>query len=263
MDVRQVEGLPMQSGTARVAAALVAVAVWAAITINFGRDWGGPNRPLDDTVNSGFAWQIFWAGAFIFAVVLVLRWRDVGLNAPKPHTLHLLWLPAIFIAAFFVGAVVLGLPPLPVVGIILLNAAMVGWSEELAFRGVLFSALRTTVSIWPAMLLSSILFGSIHVLNGFGTGDWSGAVVQAVSAAMSGLLFVAILIRTGSIIPAMVVHALWDGGLFLMTAAMRDNLVAGPAGEPSSLQFLLPIAFDLPNFLFALWLLRKVRSAPG
>jgi membrane protease YdiL (CAAX protease family) len=250
----------MQTGGRRIAAALAIVAIWVAITVDFGRGWSGPKRPLDEAINSGFDWNIFLAGLFLAAALLVFRWRDVGLAAPRAHTLRLLWLPCLFIVGFFAGAVLIGMPPLPVVGLILVNAAMVGWSEEMAFRGVLFSALRTGMNIWPAMILATVLFGSVHILNGFGTGQWTGAFIQAVAAAMSGLLFMAILIRTGSIIPAMVVHALWDAGLFMMSYGARDPVAANTPPESAGWGALLPLLFVLPNFVYALWLLRKVRG---
>ena len=49
-------------------------------------------------------------------------------------------------------------------------------------------------------------------------GNWRLAAAQAVAAAMSGLLFIAIRLRTGSLIPAMAYHALWDFGTLLLVA---------------------------------------------
>ena len=133
----------------------------------------------------------------------------------------------------------------------------------MAFRGILFSALRTWTAIWPAIIVTTVLFGAVHVLNGFGTGDWGNAVIQACTAAMSGLIFMAILIRTGSIIPAMAVHAFWDYGLFTMSAALRGHSGEAPAAEAGIAVLLVPFALALPNFLYALYLLRNVRSEPG
>ena len=253
----------MQAGRARVVVAIVILVVWAAITFNFGRDWGGEHRPLEDAVNAGFNWNLFFAGLFLAAALAVFRWRDVGLAAPRPHTLELLWLPILFIVLFFAVAVLIGLPPLSILAIMLVNSLIVGWSEEMAFRGILFSALRTWIAIWPAIIVTTVLFGAVHVLNGFGTGDWGNAVIQACTAAMSGLIFMAILIRTGSIIPAMAVHAFWDYGLFTMSAALRGHSGEAPAAEAGIAVLLVPFALALPNFLYALYLLRNVRSEPG
>lgn len=204
---------------------------------------------------------------FLAAVLFAFRWRDVGLNAPLPHTVRLAWLPCLFIAAFLIAAMSLGSAPLAVLGALAVNSLMVGWSEEMMFRGVIFAALRSRLSIWPAIVLTTVLFGAVHVLNGFGTGDWTAAVVQAVTAGMSGLLFVALVIRTGSIIPSMVIHAAWDFSLFLMSASLAGAAAPTP-GEPASVgtALLAPLALVLPNFLYALFLLRKVRGpvpAPG
>jgi hypothetical protein len=75
---------------------------------------------------------------------------------------------------------------------------------------------------------------------------------------MSGLVFVALLIRTGSIWVPIVYHALWDFGTFTVSAGVDKN-----GGDPAiggGLMYLVPLALVLPNFLYALYLLRKVRN---
>ena len=79
------------------------------------------------------------------------------------------------------------------------STAFVGLSEETMFRGILFQALRTRVKLWPAMIFTSILFGSVHILNVLTTGEVLHALQQAFTATLSGFAFIAILVRTGSI----------------------------------------------------------------
>jgi len=160
---------------------------------------------------------------------------------------------------------VTGFPPGPIVFYVLLNTFLVGVSEEVMFRGVLFRALLENMRIWPAIILTSLLFGAVHTLNGFNTGDWGAALLQSMAAAMSGMLFVAIVIRTGSIWPAIIFHWLWDGMLFMMSVAA--SLAKGAAADPSlqadlgAGSVVYPLLLALPNFLWALWLLRKVRDS--
>ena len=160
-------------------------------------------------------------------------------------------------------AVLSGLPPVPVVVMILLNTLLVGFSEEVMFRGIFYSALRDRVSIWPSILWTSVAFGAVHVLNGFVTGDFGTATVQAFAAAASGLVFIAIRLRTGSLWVAIAYHALWDWILFIGIAGAEGAVPEQVNATPSIATMLLPFTLVLPNALYALWLLRGVgRSLP-
>ncbi|CRI66277.1 hypothetical protein THIOKS12720003 [Thiocapsa sp. KS1] len=61
--------------------------------------------------------------------------------------------------------------------------------------------------IWPAILVTSLLFGGIHSLNVFTTGHLLTSVIQSGAALLSGLLFIAIRLRTGSLWPAIITHS--------------------------------------------------------
>ena len=151
---------------------------------------------------------------------------------------------------------VLGLPPATVVLWVLANTFLVGLSEELMFRGVLFQALQNTVSIWPAVALTTLAFGAIHSLNVFITGDLRAAVIQSTAAALSGLFFIALRLRTGSLWPCIVVHGLWDCAAFLLAMASPKDPV--PSTAPADAMSLAPILLVLPNALYGLWLMRHV-----
>jgi hypothetical protein len=149
------------------------------------------------------------------------------------------------------------------IAMIALNTLLVGISEETMFRGVLFRALFTQYRVWTAIIVSSILFGAVHILNVFNTGDLGGALMQSVPAAMSGVLFVAIVIRTESIWPAIIYHWLWDCVLFvLLTGSQASGVEADPAALEAlgSAQTFLPLVMGLPNFICGLILLRNVRD---
>jgi hypothetical protein len=126
---------------------------------------------------------------------------------------------------------------------------------------VLLQALRATLPIWPAIWITSLLFGAVHALNVFVTGELAPALLQALTAMMSGLLFIAIRLRTGSLVPAIVVHGLWDFGLFATLAASSPT--AQPGEASAAMNPLAPTLLVLPNFLYGLWLLRGIgRASP-
>lgn len=240
----------------RIVLALGILAVWMAITLGPQFVGDPDSRPLLNIVAYGINWGVAVAAAFMLAAVVLFRWNDVALVAPRPaRSLLLLWFPLLYIALFLTIAAGRGLPPADVIGFLLLNTLLVGMSEELMFRGVLFSALRTSLRIWPAIILTSMAFGAVHLLNVFITGDLPGAALQALSAGLSSLIFFAIMLRTGSIIPAIIYHMLWDFSTFL--------IVWGDAGatsdvHPEGVALLVPLLLTLPNVAVALFLLRKV-----
>ena len=153
---------------------------------------------------------------------------------------------------------VVGLPGLGATLAILVNAMLAGISEELACRGVLFRGLRSRVSLWPAILASTALFAAGHLVNGFVFGSFMLAGVQAVAAFMTGIAFMAIRIRTGSLYPGMVLHGLWDFSLLAVTSKALDEALktGGLADGMTAGMLLLPLLGVLPNFLYGLFLLR-------
>ena len=97
-----------------------------------------------------------------------------------------------------------------------------GYSEELAYRGVLTGILAGwTGSLLAASIFSAIAFGLAHAVQGMR----SVAVVVVF-----GLAFQALCVLSGSLLPAMIVHALYDlvaGAAYARLAAReRDERAA-------------------------------------
>ena len=242
----------------RLLISLGAFLVWTAITVIGGRIRSEGEGKLVDTVTSGLGWPFVVAAVFILVVVLWQRWRDVGLCKPvSGRSLILAWLPMIYIVGGLGFALALGLPPASVWLWILLNTFLVGFSEELMFRGALLQAFRRTVSIWPAVLLTSLLFGAVHSLNVFMTGDLRSALFQSTAALLSGIFFIALRLRTGSLWPCIIVHGLWDFATFTLLVS-TDAESLGGSGAPTGLMMFVPILFVLPNALYGLWLMRNI-----
>jgi membrane protease YdiL (CAAX protease family) len=151
-----------------------------------------------------------------------------------------------------------------VLALIAINCAFVGFSEELMIRGAVLQALRHTVPIWPAVLLTSVVFGAMHSLNVFITGELQPALIQSAAAFLSGLLFIALRLRSGSLWLPILIHALWDFATFTFAsatdAALHGNLPAEapPLPDPSGLGQLFPVLLVLPNAIYGLWLMRNI-----
>jgi membrane protease YdiL (CAAX protease family) len=205
------------------------------------------------------------AAVFILAVCLWQGWSDVGLNrGAELRDWRLAWLPMLYVLAALVFAVVFGLPPVTVLIFIAINCLFVGFSEELMLRGAILQAFRHTVSIWPAVLLTSVVFGAMHSLNVFVTGDLKQALIQSSAAFLSGILFIALRLRTGSLWPPIIVHALWDFATFTLGGATggahHGDLPAEALTlpDPSGLAQLVPVLLVLPNAIYGLWLMRNI-----
>lgn len=89
-----------------------------------------------------------------------------------------------------------------------LSMLLVGFLEELIFRGFLFQAMRSD-SLKAAVIVSSLTFGIGHIVN---LVNGSGAqllpnLLQVCYAAAAGFLFVILFIRTGSLLPCIVTHS--------------------------------------------------------
>jgi membrane protease YdiL (CAAX protease family) len=242
----------------RLTISLAAFVGWLLITVLGGQMHTG-EAPLLQAVTRGLGWPFLVAALFLLALVVWQQWRDVGLNQmPSGRSLWLTWLPMLYIIAGLAFAVVFGLPPVGVLAWILFNTFLVGLSEELMFRGVLLQAFRRTVSIWPAVWLTTLAFGAIHILNVFMTGELRTALIQSAAAALSGLLFIALRLRTGSLWPCIVVHGLWDFATFTVAAARSGESQATSAGGPMTLMTFMPVLLVLPNALYGLWLMRNI-----
>ncbi len=74
-----------------------------------------------------------------------------------------------------------------------------------------------------------------------------------------GLLFMALLLRTGSLWVPVTYHALWDLGTFLVSASGASK-GSSSADLSQGWTWAVPLLLVLPNFLYAMYLLRNVRN---
>ena len=249
-------------------AALVFI-VWTTIILVVTKlQLGAAKIALDELVARSLVVTFVIAPLFLLIVVGYFRWqRKVGLKAADPAgSWKILWLPMLFVIAFLALGSALGLPPPQVLMFVFINTMLVGISEELMFRGLIFYGALTKFGIRSAILITSIWFGSVHALNGFLTGDFTSAAAQALAATLSGVWFMAIRLRTNSVYPGMIIHGLWDFGVFILSRSGKTNNPAATAGSVEmsvSSQFLFPILLVLPLFLYGLWLLRGIGKRSG
>ena len=73
--------------------------------------------------------------------------------------------------------------------------------EELMFRGYILDAINRKHSDWTAIIWSSILFGLLHFLGG---------AFYIGSALIGGIIYGWIRVRTGSLLPSIACHMVWN-----------------------------------------------------
>lgn len=235
--------------------------VWIALTVGIPVVTSAGQTDLTSLVTRGIATGIAAAAIFLAGAVAIFGWRrPVGLVAVHaPRSLWVLMPPAIVCCLMLAGAAAIGFPPATIVLFVLLNTALVGWSEELMFRGFALFGLLSRFSIWTAIVISCAMFGAVHFLNGFMTGDFLSSTVQTFVAGISGIWLMAVRLRTRSIFPAMVIHALWDFSTFMFSSAAARGSDTVSSSDPNLVQqIILPFAPALPLFLYGIWLLRHV-----
>ncbi|WP_160292411.1 CPBP family intramembrane glutamic endopeptidase [Sphingopyxis fribergensis] len=98
------------------------------------------------------------------------------------------------------------------------------------------------------------------MLNVLITGDLPAALIQAVAAFMSGVMSLALRIRTGSLYPLIIVHALWDFSLFV---GLPASAATEAAPTLSSTAIVAPVQLVFPLFLYGLSLMRHVNRDFG
>lgn len=113
--------------------------------------------------------------------------------------------------------------------LIIVGVALVGFAEELVTRGQLAVGLReggaNELVVW---LVTSLLFGLLHGINALYGQSGRQTVVQVVAAFFAGSAFFVTVAATGTLIAAMVLHALWDlGTLGIQATGRQQRPVAG------------------------------------
>jgi membrane protease YdiL (CAAX protease family) len=96
----------------------------------------------------------------------------------------------------------------------------IGFSEELACRGVILPALMYKGKVY-SIIVSSIIFGSLHLMNIFRGAGIEDTMLQVIFATGFGLTMAIVRYKTELILPQILVHALWD---FNSKIAKKGNI---------------------------------------
>lgn len=101
----------------------------------------------------------------------------------------------------------------------------IGFIEEIIFRGFLFRMMEKD-DLKSAIIVSSITFGIGHIINLFTGGEFLSTLMQVFYCISIGYLFVLIFHKSGSLIPCIMCHSIFnalsifhvDGNLFYLSS---------------------------------------------
>ena len=166
----------------------------------------------------------------VIVIIAVLGWFGPAQIAQMPRLRSLWWIlpPLLFTTLLLLLGLVIALGsdiPLPSADALLALGVFVfltGVFEEFLFRGVLFHGLQRRMSTVGALLLSSLLFGAMHYVNWIGGQPFGDTTQQVIHAAGGGLLYGSVMLLTGSIWPAVFLHAAWDGVIGITATIMAE-----------------------------------------
>ena len=97
--------------------------------------------------------------------------------------------------------------------------------EEIFFRGFVYRALRSRLSIWAAAAIDGVLFGAVHY-----NFEGAEALLLLPPLVLLGFLFCLVYERTGSLLPAIAMHAFNNTVAYavLTDGGWQVSVLAGP-----------------------------------
>ena len=200
-------------------------------------------------------------GLIALSIVLIVylrvggRLAFYGVRSVQPGTLPaaLFYLP-LFAIAFLQYAK--GFAPdldLQIIVYAILLMTAVGFIEELLFRGFLLQALRTRGTSTRAIIISGVTFGIGHIVNLLRGYSLTDQALQLVAAVLIGIALAYCAVLTGSIMPGVAFHVLFNiSGTIAAHSVLWDSVMVG----------IIAVVM-IPYILFLRNRLAKVGPAPA
>ena len=142
-------------------------------------------------------------------------------------------------------------PDYPVPGLIwaAVSMALVGFAEELIFRGFLFKAMLKDGNVKAAIIVSSVTFGMGHIMNLFTGQDLIETLNQVVFAVAIGFVFTFVFYKSGSLLPGILAHSIID----------VTSVFASDEGS-ARLNLILHIAVIVISAAYCIYLAKRVET---
>ncbi len=143
-------------------------------------------------------------------------WKAVGFRSPsRPRDLWYFVLPLLPVVITLMVGVEVTSPALLAQFFVI--TLLIGFAEETIFRGLMLHALKAH-GFWRAAIITALLFGLSHALNGLAGKSMAETGAQIFYAVAFGFAFAALVLKKGILWPLVIVHFLIDFASFLQRA---------------------------------------------
>ena len=151
--------------------------------------------------------------------------------------------------------------PFYVIILFIVYMALIGFAEEFLFRGVISERLlriygKDSTGVKKAIVISSIIFGSIHLLNGISTGLES-SIVQAIVATFLGMILCTTYYKSGNIYSVAFIHALQDFTAFAFNGGIIGDPNTDSALVNASTYSIINLTAVIPYIIVLFVIMRK------
>ena len=193
---------------------------------------------------------------YVVALVTALGWwREIGFNRPRNWRGLAAFAPWLLLPLLVVlgrGVHLADPGRMLAFGALML---MVGFAEEVLLRGVVLQVLRPG-GVMRAVLLSSFIFGAAHLLNLFTGHSLEPTLIQFVYATFIGIGMAGPRVYAGTILPAILLHALID-----FADSIARGFVLTPPEAASVHAAAGAILITALYAVYGWWLTRRARAA--
>ncbi len=184
--------------------AIMWIVLYCAITI-----------PIRGEYGDGSIWSVVGLFAIAIAIVIICSvtslWKEVGVIArPQNASKCLFFIPMWVLATGnawdgfrlqYSGAAL---------WYAILSMALVGFIEEMIFRGFLFRAILKKRKPIVAIIISAVTFGIGHIVNLLAGMATTENLLMIIFAIAWGFVFTMVYYKSGSLLPCIIAHAVVD-----------------------------------------------------
>lgn len=109
------------------------------------------------------------------------------------------------------------------------QALAAGFGEEVMFRATIIPIamgfLKSEKRVWLVPIITGLIFGAMHLGNAGEGAGMTNAIVQAIVTAMVGFYFGALYVSTGSVMPGVIMHSIYDFICFSTDKSLTNGIM--------------------------------------
>jgi membrane protease YdiL (CAAX protease family) len=212
---------------------IVVFTMWVIVDIDYDT--------VSDTVQNvreGVVYSVAAGAVYLIIVATALGWWKPAIHEPRKAGKGWMWVvPGLLLVGALLNLVSTKWGDIDQVGQyvlwVVIGVALVGFSEEMLTRGLAIVGARGSMHEKWVWAFSGLLFGLLHVPNAFFGQGGRETVQQVFFAFFVGLAYYVTRRIAGTLVVTMVLHALWDGSLFIQQHSTDSIPIGGVVMTPA------------------------------